>query len=44
LIFENKRDLKKAAIFYNQAIDMKDHDYQTSIDNDAKQGLKRIGQ
>ena len=44
LIYENKRDLKKAAIFYNQAIDMKAHDYQTSIDNDAKQGLKRIGQ
>ncbi|MEO6851151.1 MAG: tetratricopeptide repeat protein [Mucilaginibacter sp.] len=44
LIAENRRDIKKAKLFYNQAIGMKAHDYQTSIDNDAKQGLKRIGQ
>jgi tetratricopeptide (TPR) repeat protein len=43
-IFEDQKDYKKAATFYNQAIDMKDHEYKTSIDNDAKEGLKRVGQ
>jgi len=43
-IYEEKRDLKKAADYYNQAIDMHGHQYQTDIDNDAKAGLKRIGQ
>jgi len=43
LIFEKKHDFKKAADYYNQAIDMKGHQYQTDIDNDAKAGLKRIG-
>jgi tetratricopeptide (TPR) repeat protein len=43
-IFEGKRDYKRAGDFYNQAIDMKNHEYQTSIDNDAKAGLKRINQ
>ncbi|WP_299586599.1 lipopolysaccharide assembly protein LapB [Mucilaginibacter sp.] len=43
-IYEEIKDYKKAAIYYNQAIDMKSHDYQTDIDNDAKAGLKRIGQ
>ncbi|ASU33875.1 tetratricopeptide repeat protein [Mucilaginibacter xinganensis] len=43
-IYEEIKDYKKAAIYYNQAIDMKNHDYQTDIDNDAKAGLKRIGQ
>ena len=41
-IYEEKRDYNKAASFYNQAIDMKAHEYQNSIDDDAKQGLKRI--
>ncbi|MDB5087596.1 MAG: hypothetical protein JWR09_1590, partial [Mucilaginibacter sp.] len=43
-IYEEIKEYKKAAIYYNQAIDMKSHDYQTDIDNDAKAGLKRIGQ
>jgi len=42
-IFEEKRDYKRAADYYNQAIDMKDHEYKNSIDDDAKAGLKRIG-
>lgn len=43
-IFEKKKDFKKAADYYNQAVDMKDHQYKVSIDDDAKAGLKRIGQ
>jgi len=43
-IYEEIKEYKKAAIYYNQAIDMKSHDYQTDIDNDAKAGLKRVGQ
>ncbi len=41
-IYEEHKDYNKAASFYNQAIDMKAHEYQNSIDDDAKQGLKRI--
>jgi hypothetical protein len=44
LLCEEKRDYKRAGEYYNQALDMKDHQYQTDIDNDAKAGLKRIGQ
>lgn len=44
LIYEEKRDYKKAGDFYRQAIDMKDHQYQNSIDDNAKAGLKRINQ
>lgn len=43
-IYEESKEYKKAADYYNQAINMKSHDYQTDIDNDAKAGLKRIGQ
>ncbi len=43
-IFEEKKDYKKAAEYYNQALDMKDHEYQNDIDNDAKAGLKRINE
>jgi tetratricopeptide (TPR) repeat protein len=43
-LFEARKDFKKAAAYYNQALDMKGHQYQTDIDNDAKTGLKRIGQ
>lgn len=42
-IYESKKDFDHAADFYNQALAMKDHQYQTDIDNDAKAGLKRIG-
>ena len=41
--FEEKRDYTKAADYYHQALEMKDHEYQNDIDNDAKAGLKRIG-
>ncbi len=42
-IYEDKKDRARAADFYNQALSMKDHQYQTDIDNDAKAGLKRVG-
>jgi len=44
LLYESKRDYKRAGDYYNQAIDMKDHEYKNSIDDDAKAGLKRIGE
>lgn len=43
-IYEDKKDFKKAEEYYNQALDIHGHQYQTDIDNDAKAGLKRIGQ
>ncbi|WP_295672426.1 lipopolysaccharide assembly protein LapB [uncultured Mucilaginibacter sp.] len=43
-IYEDKKDLKRAGDYYNQALDIHGHQYQTDIDNDAKAGLKRIGQ
>lgn len=41
-IYEQNKDFSKAGIYYNQVLEMKNHEYQTSIDNDAKAGLKRI--
>jgi len=41
-IFEHKKDYKNAAIYYKQALDMRDHEYQNSIDTQAKDGLNRI--
>ncbi|MFD0751248.1 tetratricopeptide repeat protein [Mucilaginibacter calamicampi] len=42
LIYEKKRDFKKAAEFFKQTLSMKNHEYQNSIDNQAKDGLSRI--
>lgn len=42
LIYENKNDKTKAKLFYNQAIAMKHHEYQNSIESKAKEGLKRV--
>jgi len=43
-IFEDKKDYKRAGEYYNQALDMTGHQYQTDVDNQAKAGLKRVGQ
>lgn len=43
-IYEEIKENQKAANYYHQALDMKSHDYQNDIDNDAKAGLKRVGQ
>ncbi|HYK75537.1 MAG TPA: tetratricopeptide repeat protein [Daejeonella sp.] len=42
-IYEQKRDLPQAKLFYNTALGMKNHQYQNSIDSKAKAGLRRIG-
>jgi hypothetical protein len=42
-IYESKNDKGKAASFYKQAIAMKNHEYETSIETQAKYGLKRLG-
>lgn len=41
-IYVGKQQYKQAAESYNKAINMKDHDYESSIENRAKEGLKRI--
>nr|WP_294896517.1 tetratricopeptide repeat protein [uncultured Pedobacter sp.] len=42
-IYENKHDKARAVSFYKQAIAMKDHEYENSIESKAKEGLKRLG-
>lgn len=43
IIYEHKKDYKKAADYYNMALQMKNHEYQNSIDTQAKEGLRRLG-
>ncbi|SOD20237.1 hypothetical protein [Pedobacter xixiisoli] len=42
-IYEKKKNLVQAKAYFNLAIGLKDHEYENSIENEAKQGLKRIG-
>lgn len=42
-IYENKNDKARASNYYNQAIAMKNHEYENSIESKAKEGLKRMG-
>jgi len=41
-IYEYIKDYNLAASYYKQALAMKDHEYQNSIDTQAKEGLERI--
>lgn len=41
-IYERKKNYAKAKASFNMAISLKDHDYEVGIENEAKQGLKRI--
>lgn len=41
-ILERKKSWLKAKSFFNLAIQMKNHDYESSIETQAKAGLKRI--
>ncbi|RYG22103.1 MAG: tetratricopeptide repeat protein [Chitinophagaceae bacterium] len=41
-IYEKKKNYSKARSAYMLAINLKDHDYEAGIENEAKQGLKRI--
>lgn len=42
IILENKKDFTQARSYYNMAINMEDHDYESSIENKAKESLKRL--
>ncbi len=41
-IYEKKKNYTKAKAAYTISIGLKDHEYETGIENEAKQGLKRI--
>ena len=41
-IYEGIKDYNLAANYYNQALSMKHHEYQNSIDTQAKEGLDRM--
>jgi len=41
-IYERKGNLPKAKAFFNIAIQMKNHDYESSIETQARAGIKRI--
>lgn len=42
IIHEKTKNFTRAKQYFNLAINMKDHDYENSIENRAKEGLKRI--
>jgi tetratricopeptide (TPR) repeat protein len=42
-IYEKRSDKAKASSFYKQAIAMKDHEYENSIETKAKDGMRRMG-
>jgi tetratricopeptide (TPR) repeat protein len=42
-IYQSKNDKATAANFYKQAVAMKNHEYENSIETQAKDGLKRMG-
>jgi hypothetical protein len=42
IIYEQKKDTAKATYYYKLALGMKSHEYQNSIDTQAKEGLKRL--
>lgn len=42
IIYEKSKNFVRAKQYFNLAINMKDHDYENSIENRAKEGLKRI--
>jgi hypothetical protein len=41
-LYEHIKDYNMAANYYNLALSMKNHEYQSSIDSQAKEGLERI--
>jgi tetratricopeptide (TPR) repeat protein len=43
MIYEKNKNKIRSKQYYNVAINMKDHDYENSIENRAKEGLKRLG-
>ncbi len=41
-LYENSNDTEKAKSYYNRVLEMRNHEYQNSIDQKAKAGLNRI--
>ena len=41
-IYEKKGNVSQARIYFNTAIDMKNHEYESSIERKAKEGLSRL--
>ncbi|GGE58091.1 hypothetical protein EV200_103326 [Pedobacter psychrotolerans] len=42
-VYEGKKNVAKAREAFNTAISMKNHEYESSIESQAKAGLKRLG-
>lgn len=42
-IYQGRHDNAKAKVCFNQAISMKDHEYESSIEAQAKTGIKQLG-
>jgi predicted negative regulator of RcsB-dependent stress response len=42
IIYEKNKNIGRAKHYFNLAISMKNHDYENSIENRAKEGLKRL--
>ncbi len=42
-IYESRRQFAEAKRYYQEALSMRDHDFQASIDQQAKAGLARLG-
>ncbi len=40
-VYENKKEMAKARQYYTTALNMKSHDYESSIENKAREGLRR---
>ncbi len=41
-IYEKKKNADKARAYFNVAISLKNHEYESGIENEAKQGLRRL--
>ncbi len=41
-IYEKQKNYAKAKAAYATAVSLKNHEYEVGIENEAKQGLKRI--
>lgn len=44
LIYEKEKNIEKASAYFKKCISMKNEEYKTSLNSEAKAGLNRIGQ
>ncbi|MGY0039573.1 hypothetical protein [Pedobacter sp. NJ-S-72] len=42
-IYAKKKNDARAKVYFNQAISMKNHEYENSIETQAKDGLRKLG-